>query len=115
MKTINKTRGTVLAENVEVTKGFWRKTLGLMFRSKIGDSAGFLMEFEHAGYYGIDLIFIDSRKKVVDTFEDIKPVGINPGTWRVYKPSKPAKWVLELPAGRIKKTKTSVRDNLFFR
>jgi uncharacterized membrane protein (UPF0127 family) len=122
-KIVNKTSKRVLANKVQIATGFWQKTLGLMFRSKIDDSAGFLMEFGIEGEYGIwmlgmrfgiDLVFIDSKKTVVGVFENLKPVSFNPVTWRVYKPSKPAKWVLELPAGTIGKTKTSKGDKLSF-
>lgn len=124
MKITNKTRKTVLAEKVEVATGFWHKMLGLMFRSKIADSAGFLLEFENEDFHGIwmlgmrfeiDLVFIDSGKRVVDIFENLKPISLNPIAWKVYKPTKPVKWVLELKSGRIRKTKTSVQDNLFFK
>ena len=123
MKIINKTRKTVLADRVELATGFWRKTLGLMFRSGIRDSAGFLMEFGNEGFhgiwmlgmrFGIDLVFIDSEKKVTDIFEDIRPVSLNPMTWRVCYTSKPAKWVLELKPGRIGKTRTSSGEKLSF-
>ncbi len=123
MKISNKTRKALLADKVEVATRFWKKTIGLMFRSGIDDSAGFLMEFEREGFYGvwmlgmrfaIDLIFMDSEKRIVEAFENIKPVGINPGSWRVYSPGKTARWVLELKAGRIRKTKTSTGDRLSF-
>ena len=124
MRIFNNSRKTVLASKVEVAKGFWKKTLGLMFRSKMMDSSGFLMEFGNEGFHGIwmlgmrfciDLVFIDPGKRVVDVFENIKPVCISPGTWRVYKPSKPAKWVLELRSGTARKTKTSPGDKISFR
>ncbi len=123
MRIRNTTRRTLIADRVEVARSFWKKTLGLMFRGNIGDSEGFLLEFGREGPYGIwmfgmrfpiDLVFIDSRKRVVDVFEGIMPVSINPATWRVYTPSKSAKWVLELKAGRAKKTRTKKGDRISF-
>lgn len=123
MKIFNKTRKTVLAENAEIAKGFWKKTIGLMFRNNMENSQGFMMEFEQEDFYGIwmfcmrfpiDLVFIDPEKRVVDFFENVKPFGINPKTWKVYKPGKPAKWVLELKSGRIKETRTSLGDKLYW-
>lgn len=123
MKIINKTRNTVLADQVELATGIWHKTLGLMFRSDIADSAGFLMEFGNEGFHGIwmlgmrfciDLVFIDREKEVINIFDNLKPVSLNPMTWKVYKPSKPAKWALELKSGSIRKKKTTVRDKLSF-
>lgn len=109
MKIIIESNKTVIAEKTEIVRSFWRKSLGLMFRSGIEDSAGFLMEFGHEGRYGIwmlgmrfpiDLVFLDSRKRVIDVFRRIKPFGFDPSSWRVYHPAKPAKWVLELKSGR---------------
>jgi uncharacterized membrane protein (UPF0127 family) len=123
MRIRNTTRRTVIAERVEVARSFWKKTLGLMFRGSIGDSDGFLLEFGREGPYGIwmfgmrfpiDLVFIDSRKRVVDVFESIMPVGMNPATWRVYSPSRPVKWVLELKAGRANETRTKKGDRISF-
>jgi uncharacterized membrane protein (UPF0127 family) len=84
-KIVNKTSKRVLANKVQIATGFWQKTLGLMFRSKIDDSAGFLMEFGIEGEYGIwmlgmrfgiDLVFIDSKKTVVGVFENLKLAGV---------------------------------------
>lgn len=123
MKIINETKKTVIAEKTEIARSFWRKALGLMLRSGMDDSAGFLLEFEKEGTYGIwmlgmrfpiDLVFIDSRKRVVDIFKGIKPFGFDPTSWKVYNPGKTTKWVLELKSGRVRETMTSVGDMISF-
>ena len=62
----------------------------------------------------IDVFFIDSKNRVVDLFENLEPISLNPKTWRIYKPSKPVKHVLELMAGTIKNKKILEGDFLTF-
>lgn len=57
--------------------------------------------------FPIDVIFIDTDKKIVEIKENFKP-------WSYYKPKNKAMYVLELPQGTIKNTKTSVDDALSF-
>jgi uncharacterized membrane protein (UPF0127 family) len=121
MKILNETRKTTITKKTEIASNFWRNALGLMFRGGLDDSAGFLLEFSEEGSHGIwmlgmrfkiDLVFIDASKRVVDVFPDVKPVGMSPATWKVYRPSKPARWVLELKSGTAKSKGTSIGDKL---
>ena len=123
MKIKNVTRKILVAENAEVAKGFWKKSLGLMFRGCIKDGQCFLMEFKREGIYGIwmpcmrfpiDIIFLDGGKKVVGIFENIRPLGRDTSTWKVCRPAKPAKWILELKAGAANRKKISAGDRLAF-
>jgi uncharacterized membrane protein (UPF0127 family) len=125
MKIANMTRKTVVAETVEVAGSFWKKSLGLMFRSGIDDSAGFLMEFGKPSKdlysiwmlgmrFPIDIIFINARKEVTDVCGNVPPVYPNPATWKVYRPTRPVKWILEVKAGRAKETRTKPGDRLSF-
>lgn len=119
MKIVNVTRKKAVAERVEMAQGFWKKMIGLMFRKGLGEKSCFLMEFPDEGFHGIwmpfmrfpiDIIFLDSEKRVVGVSADARPLGLSPSTWRVYYPEKPAKWVLELVAGKAGDTGTRMRD-----
>jgi len=123
MKIVNKSKKTILAENVEVAKGFWKKSLGLMFRKGIKEDHCLLMEFAEEGLHGIwmmgmrfpiDIVFLDPGKRAIRIFENAKPLGMNQKTWKVYKPPRPAKWILELRAGAVRKKRTSAGDLLSF-
>jgi len=125
MRVINKTRKTVLTGKTEVARSGWKKSLGLMFRGGIDDNAGFLMEFGKPSkglysiwmlgmFFPIDVIFINEKKEVTDVYENVPPVSFNPVTWKVYAPTKPVRWILELKAGRAGKTKTRAGDRLSF-
>jgi len=121
----NKTRKTVLTNKTEVAKSNWKKMLGLMFRGGIDDNAGFLMEFGKPSkdlysiwmlgmFFPIDIIFISAEKEVTDVYENVSPVSFNPMTWKVYAPTKPVKWILEVKAGRARGMKTKAGDRLSF-
>ena len=119
----NKTQGTVLCESHEVADSGWSKTLGLMFRKELSGNHGLLMTFDGESRPGIwmlgmrfpiDIIFMDSEKGVVGVVENARPLGFSWRTWRIFKPETPASYVLELPAGRAKETKTRIGDILRF-
>lgn len=92
---------------VEVADTWWKRAKGLMFREKLPPMHGLLIEFPEPGKWGIwmlfmrfplDLIFLDEKMQVVDAKANIPPVSLNPRTWKIYKPRKPAKYVLEISA-----------------
>jgi len=113
----------VIAENVEVAEGFFSKMRGLMLRGSLPRDSALLMIFEKPGNHGIwmplmrfpiDIVFLDSRKRVVGLHERAKPVSFRRRTWRVYYPEKPAKYVIELHAGEIRKTGIKYKDRFTF-
>jgi uncharacterized membrane protein (UPF0127 family) len=117
----NKTQGTMLCETYELAESPWSKTRGLMFRKDLPRGHGLLMTFPEGSNPGIwmlgmrfplDLVFLDSEKMVVKVVENARPVGLSWSTWRIYK--APASFVLEIPAGKIKESKTLVGDRLEF-
>jgi len=123
MKIINRNSKKTVASEVEVAKSPWAKTKGLMFREGIGEDSCLLMDFENEGPHSIwmfcmkfriDVIFLDGNRRVTDIFEKVKPVSFNPGTWKVYGPSKNVKYILELKSGKIRKTGTKIGDVLSF-
>jgi uncharacterized membrane protein (UPF0127 family) len=125
MRITNRSRRTVLAGTVEVATSFWKKSLGLMFRGGISEDAGFLMEFGKPSkdlysiwmlgmFFPIDVVFISAEKEVTDVYGNVPPLSLNPRTWKVYRPTKPVKWILELKAGRARKSGTVAGDKLRF-
>jgi uncharacterized membrane protein (UPF0127 family) len=52
--------------------------------------------------FPIDVVWVDSGMNVVDLKESIQPFNpLKPNTWRVYKPEKPARYVIELSEGKL--------------
>jgi uncharacterized membrane protein (UPF0127 family) len=114
----------VIAENVEVAESFGSKALGLMFRKSLPHGSAMLFIFDKPGKHGIwmpfmrfpiDIVFLDSRKRVVGLHERAKPISFRSGkTWKVYYPDEPAKYVIELPAGTVKRKKIAAGKTCCF-
>ncbi|MCK4327732.1 MAG: DUF192 domain-containing protein [Candidatus Diapherotrites archaeon] len=83
----------------------WQKFMGLMFRKKLGRPMALVLAVEsrwmaaiHTLFmrFPIDLVFLDSERRVVDVVKNVKP-------WRLnIVPKKPAKYVVEMRAGAAK-------------
>jgi len=85
----------------EVANNFWKRMIGLSFSKK--KNIFFPLSYESkwslwmfGTRYPIKMIFIDKNKNVIDIKEG-KPLSFNPKTWRIYKPKKPCKYILETP------------------
>ncbi|MFH0956756.1 MAG: DUF192 domain-containing protein [Candidatus Aenigmatarchaeota archaeon] len=126
MEIFNASKRTVVCRNTEVAGSLWKKGLGLMFRKELRKGCGLLMDFSSEGAdfhsiwmpfmrFPIDIVFIGPDRKVTDVFRNVPPVGLRLRTWKVYVPSAPAMWVLELPAGAARLGKTASGDKLEFR
>ena len=85
----------------EVADNFWKRFIGLSFSKK--KNLLFIMPYESKWSfwmflvrYPIKIIFIDSKKRVVD-IKNAVPITMNPKTWKAYSPSKKCKYILETP------------------
>lgn len=59
-------------------------------------------------FFPIDILYLDSEKKVVEIKENVKP--FTP----LIVPSQAAKYILELPSSTIRKTKTKINHVIEF-
>jgi len=123
MKIVNTTKGTMIAHHTEKAEGFWKKAKGLMFRKRLENGKALLMIFRNESTRGIwmpfmrfpiDVIFADSSRKVVSLHSGVQPMTGNPKTWKIYKSPIPAKYIIEVNAGTIKKSRTEAGDRLDF-
>ena len=85
---------------VEYMKSILELTKGLMFKEK-GNA---LLEFPYKSRasiwmlfmkYPLWLYFLDENGKIIEKKYAV-PLSINPKTWRIYKPNKKVKYVLEI-------------------
>jgi len=109
----NKTRKTLIAERHYNFKSPISKAIGLMFamnpknlififkKEKIVPLHMFFVLFP------IDVLFLDKNKIVVEIKENFRP-------FTSYIPKAKAKYVIELPKGMIKKSKTRLGDIISF-
>ena len=122
-KIVNTTQGTILCATCEMADNPIKKTKGLMFRESLPEGHGMLFSFSRSTSAGmwmfgmrfaIDMIFLDSEKRVIHLVENVRPLGFSWRTWRIYSSPVPASFVLELPSGAIAKTTTKAGDSLDF-
>ena len=94
--------------DVEIANTAAKLTKGLMFRK----TGRMLLSFHFPARHGIwmfcmkfplDLIFIDKNNRITNIVENVKPMTLNPKTWKVYYPNKRCKHVFEVEAGFAKK------------
>lgn len=104
-------------ENIDVVDSFLGRFKGLMFQ----ESGRLLMEFQVKDTYGvwmpfmrfsIDIAFIRDGE-VIEIFENVSPIRINPSTWKIYRPDKMCNKVLEVESGLLKKKNISEGSKVF--
>lgn len=85
----------------EVADNFWKRMMGLSFSKK--KNMFFPLPYEarwslwmFGVRYSIKIIFIDKGKTIVD-IKYGEPLRFDTKTWRIYKPRKSCKYILETP------------------
>jgi len=112
MKLLNKKNGKILADKLETADNFFKRLKGLLGRTCLAKGEAlsiipcrsihsFFMKFR------FDAIFINKKNEVVCLIENMP-------AWRISGIYFSARSVIELPAGVIKETKTSIGDSLEF-
>ena len=97
-------------KNCKICKNIFSQGLGLMFSRPKNIVFAFDKE-KRSGihsffvFFSIDLIFLDKNKKIIEIKKNLKP-------FSYYKPSKKAKYILEIPSKD--RSKVSVGDQLNF-
>ena len=111
----NKTKNREVCKKVKVLTTILQKATGLMFHKKITDT-GYVFVFQMPMrvdlhmffvFFPIDLLFLDKDKKVIEIKENFKP-------FTVYYSNNKASYVIELPVGKVRDSKTGLDDILEF-
>ncbi|MBW2976409.1 DUF192 domain-containing protein [Candidatus Woesearchaeota archaeon] len=112
MPVENTTKKTLIAKNAKICRGIVSKSLGLMFSKP--RPLIFIFKKEKIVplhmlfvFYPIDVLFLDKNKKVVEVKESFKP-------FKFYTPKNKALYIIELPKGAIKNSKTKIGDKISF-
>ncbi|MFO7447691.1 MAG: DUF192 domain-containing protein [Ignavibacteriaceae bacterium] len=104
--------------DIEIADDDYDRQLGLMFRRNMEDHQGmlFIFPFEERQsfwmrntYIPLDIIFINSGKKIVTIHKNTIPLSDNS-----YPSSEPAKYVLEVNAGFTNKYNITTGDKISF-
>ena len=106
----NTTRDTTLALQAEQARSFWARLRGLMFRARLPDDGGLIIEPNNSVHtfwmrFPIDVVFVDRENRVVGLRSAMPPN-------RPYAGARRARRTLELPAGTIVRSATTLGDQL---
>jgi uncharacterized protein len=110
LRARNRTRETMLADEVEVADPSWRRMKGLLGRRSLETGRAlwirpcrsihtFFMRFP------IDAVFVSDDLRVVRTYRSLRPFRVTPPLFR-------ADSVLELPAGTLERVSAEIGDQL---
>ena len=107
MSIRNKTKGTILSENVVNATSFWQKMKGLLFSK---EPASLFLKTRWGIHtfgmqYPLDILVLDSNNYVVKIKEGLKPNKVF-----VWNPTHST--IIELPEQTIRKSKTTLSDIL---
>jgi len=110
VKIINITKGTVVADNAVIASTFFKRLKGLLGRKSIEKGEALIIQSCNSIHsffmrFPIDVLFVNKTDKVVAVTNSFAP-------FRISKIYFTASYVIELPAGSIKATSTSVGDKI---
>jgi uncharacterized membrane protein (UPF0127 family) len=116
----NTRTGTVISSEAGVASSFLSRAIGLMLsqprdlilispREDIESSSIHMMFMR----YTIDVIWLDANKQVDEVRKNIPAFNIlKQSTWRIYRPKKAAKYVIELGKNRLITAQEPLEDDL---
>lgn len=107
---VNLTRKRTIASSVEVAGNSWQRIKGLLGRKELPQNAAMVItrcQSIHMFFmkFPIDVIFCDTKNKVVGLCLNIQPFALSPIFFK-------ASYAIELPAGSIVASKTQVGDQI---
>lgn len=110
MKLINETKGSILADYVEIADTWLTRLRGLLGRKGLTEKQGLILcpcNSVHTCFmkFNIDVLFFDKGGQIVYVIENMPPFRFSPLVSQ-------AKYVLELPAGTLDLTGTSPGDRV---
>jgi uncharacterized membrane protein (UPF0127 family) len=110
MQIDNGTRGQSLVSRAELADTFWSRLRGLLGRSSLEAGEGLVLKGEKSIHtffmkFSIDVIYVDQGWRVLRLDTAMPPYRIGPLVPQ-------SAYVVELPVGVIKSTKTRVGDQL---
>ena len=108
LRVVNVTKKTCLGTKIGIADSPRLRMVGLLGTTSLGPGCGLLIFPTQAVHtfgmkYPLDLVFLDTKKRVVGLRRSVRPYRFSPVFWK-------AECVLELPASTIELTKTEKGD-----
>lgn len=106
--------------NVEISDSIEEQLKGLMFREVMDTNSGMLFIFKNGDYrvfwmkdtpLSLDIIFLNEKLEVINFYKETKPMQTN----ERYHSLLPAKYVLEVKTGFIKRVNLEIGDKFTLR
>jgi uncharacterized protein len=112
LKILNQTRNVVLADRADLADSFVSRMVGLLNRTRLNQGEALIItrcQQIHMFFmrFPIDVIFVDASDRVVGLIQSIQPWQLSAIFWKANRS-------IELPAGTIATSKTSVNDFIKF-
>lgn len=110
LKVVNRTAGSLLGDRIALANRWWSRARGLLGRRSLRRGEGLLLSpcraiHTHGMQFPLDVVFLDSRGRVVETYPELEPGARTPY-------HREAEFVLELPRGVLADTETRRGDVL---
>ena len=111
-RVVNTTRQVDLAARAELASSFLSRAVGLMGRTALPPDYGLVIKpcgSIHMFFMRIplDVCQVDKEGRILKILHEIKPWRVGPIVWR-------SAWVVELPAGTVRRTGAMEGDHLAF-
>ena len=108
LKVFNVTRKTIIADRAKIADDFFSRMVGLLNRKALHSREALIITHCQSIHmflmrFAIDAVFVDKTNQVAGLVEGIKPFRLSPIFWS-------ASFVIELPVGTIKESRTQLRD-----
>lgn len=103
----NVTKNKKVIDKIRIADTFFSRFKGLMFEAQKNFDYALIFEMNKESrimssihmlfvFFPIDVIFLDSQKRVVEVKEKLLPFTIS------FTPKKPTKYIIEMPVGKSK-------------
>ncbi|MCP3685705.1 MAG: DUF192 domain-containing protein [bacterium] len=110
MNVTNLTKNTLIADKAILANSFSSRMIGLLNRKSINAGEALIItncQSIHMFFmkFSIDVIFISADRRIVGLSENIQPFHLSPHFWK-------SKCAIELPAGTVKSSQSSIGDTI---
>jgi len=110
MKIVNRSKQSILADNISCADTSFKRLKGLLGRKSLNKGEALIITPSNSIHtffmrFPIDVLFVDNNNRVIKVISSLKPYRLSPICWQ-------GKFVIELPVGTIQASSTQEGDTL---